>query len=78
MVLEEGDEEEEAEEEVVEEVEEEEEAAIRTMKEDSQITKIAKMKATPIPLDLAQILMVLIQTATMAIHVTIQVSKSQM
>ena len=50
MVLEEGEEEEEAEEEVVEA--EEEEAAIRTMKKDS---KIAKMKATPIPLDLAQI-----------------------
>ena len=76
MVLEEGEEEEEAEEEVVEAEEEEEEAAIRTMKKDSQI---AKMKAIPIPLDLAQIqTMVLInQTATLANHVIIQVSTSQ-
>ena len=74
MVLEEGEEEEEAEEEVVEA--EEEEAAIRTMTKDSQI---AKMKAIPIPLDLAQIqTMVLInQTATLANHVIIQVSTSQ-
>ena len=78
MVPVEEEEEEEAEEEVVEAEEEEEEEAIRTMKKDNKITKIAKTKATPIPLILAQILMVLIQTATMAIHVIIQVSKSQM
>ena len=75
MVPVEEEEEEGAEEEVVEEEGGEEKEAIRTMKEDNKITKIAKTKATPIPLILAQIQMLINQT--MAIHVTIQVSKSQ-
>ena len=79
MVPVEEEEEDGAEEEVAEEEGGEGEEAIKTMKEDNKITKIAKtMKATPIPQILTQILMVLTQTATMAIHVIIQVSKSQM
>ena len=72
MVPVEAEEEEGAEEEVAEEEGEEEEEAIKTMKEDNKITKIAK--PTPIPQILTQILMVL----TLAIHVIIQVSKNQM
>ena len=72
MVPVEEEEEDGAEEEVVEEEGGEGEEAIKTMKEDNKITKIAK--PTPIPQIPTQILMVL----TLAIHVIIQVSKNQM